>query len=1155
MDNNKESGSNLAFWLPGSAVILSLVVSTFALTREPFLESRPVGAQFQAQVPIDARLWQDPFDALERFRQQADKASGKPEACVEQLAAPAQMDAPPPELMLAMVEGGPHAETVEMRRRVRYAVLAGFKNSRMVPEDEQHLRCLRIGALPGIQAPLDLPYESFAANPFDPPGDVDEQPQPSARTLLFWVRQEDLGPQPLLALEALRSRLGQNSGHPPGSPLTLKVIGPATSSVLRDMYRDEARGHAGSDVEIYSPLATANYRMLTRNLGVGPADHSRPPAQPMKLIRTISDDGTLTRMLLDELKLRQVDPAAAVQCSPGAQFKVGVPCEEQRARPANRIALVSEWDSFYSRALIESFKTRVAEDAGLDDYDQARTPRSVAAIDSWVLRFSYLRGLDGLLPEDAASSAPADKDGAKSAGPIDLSPLEKADGNSQLDYLRRLADQIASTDEQYRRSGQSGIGAIGVLGYDTYDKLLVLQALKSRMPGKLFFSTNLDARMLQRGQAQTSRNVILAAPYGLTLTSALQQDVPPFRDSLQSAVFVAVLAAQSPQPFDAKRQKFDYSRSGLLSPGIYEVGVSGFIGLASQPSALRVDDCAAPGGTDKVRAQDIMGLRCLQDPVAAPYPQATQKLRAKFGALFSLFWAGPLLVVLLLLGVFLGGWWGLTRDVQRSGPRWVASLPLAFYLAAGCSAWIALRFWRVEFMWITFLLAIAALVVNEMNRRAQARPLAAGLLLADPKAPGVLGSRAWYIAAPSIAFILALMGAYEARYSLTEGGLGEPMYLFEGISAWPTMALRLLAVLFALTSLAWGWRKLCINCMEIEQHYHLGLLDRNLPVSLWAHLPRLQRHVGPRPWHDWFNALARCLFQVLFPLSPSTTAWATVPGTTAAHAHQRRLISIKLLWREHCVCGTFGARLLRAGLATWVYMVISSMLFVIWPMDGNPIRGQVLLGNCTWLVPSLVFQLLVFWVMDANRLLTRFIRQLSIHHGEWPRKLQIEHQQKFAIPVHQARHECIDDWLGVELIARRSAAVSRLVYAPTLVLLILLASRSSLFDDWPTPPSLVISYLLTAGLLLFSALSLRSAAEKARGIALVRIDEFLFESIEVPEQKALRARFEVIRKRVADLKSGAFSRYSDEPMVRAVLLSLTGIGGSAIVDALNYAKF
>lgn len=46
--------------------------------------------------------------------------------------------------------------------------------------------------------------------------------------------------------------------------------------------------------------------------------------------------------------------------------------------------------------------------------------------------------------------------------------------------------------------------------------------------------------------------------------------------------------------------------------------------------------------------------------------------------------------------------------------------------------------------------------------------------------------------------VLALLWAYQIRDRLTEGGLGEPMFLFEGISAWPTLALRLLAWSFPL---------------------------------------------------------------------------------------------------------------------------------------------------------------------------------------------------------------------------------------------------------------------------------------------------------------------------------------------------------------------
>ena len=80
-------------------------------------------------------------------------------------------------------------------------------------------------------------------------------------------------------------------------------------------------------------------------------------------------------------------------------------------------------------------------------------------------------------------------------------------------------------------------------------------------------------------------------------------------------------------------------------------------------------------------------------------------------------------------------------------------------------------------------------------------------------------SWAWYIVVPLVVFILALMLAYQMRSTLTDNGLGEPMFLFEGISAWPTVALRLLAVLISISALAWGWRKLRINRAEIETAY------------------------------------------------------------------------------------------------------------------------------------------------------------------------------------------------------------------------------------------------------------------------------------------------------------------------------------------------
>ncbi|MNE12159.1 hypothetical protein D3C80_1049420 [compost metagenome] len=228
--------------------------------------------------------------------------------------------------------------------------------------------------------------------------------------------------------------------------------------------------------------------------------------------------------------------------------------------------------------------------------------------------------------------------------------------------------------------------------------------------------------------------------------------------------------------------------------------------------------------------------------------------------------------------------------------------------------------------------------------------------------------------------------------------------------------------------------------------------------------------------------------------------------------------------------------------------MVTSVLLVVWPMEGIPVRGISPIWRWSWLIPFLLFQLLVFWVVDANRLLTRFIQQLSRYHGIWPLPLQREHELIFGKSIHP----CIDDWMDMVLIAKRTAAVNRLIYAPTVVLLIMIASRSSYFDNWPTPPSIVISFLLTAVILLSSAVSLRRAAEKARRAALQRIDDYL---LRTPASDPIHNKFELIRTRIAALNTGAFSRYSEEPLVRALLLSLTGIGGSIIADAINFSKF
>jgi hypothetical protein len=65
---------------------------------------------------------------------------------------------------------------------------------------------------------------------------------------------------------------------------------------------------------------------------------------------------------------------------------------------------------------------------------------------------------------------------------------------SQYDYLRRIAEKLSALDKTLRADGKA-IKAIGVVGTDIFDKLLVLRALRPEFPDALFFTTDLDAEL------------------------------------------------------------------------------------------------------------------------------------------------------------------------------------------------------------------------------------------------------------------------------------------------------------------------------------------------------------------------------------------------------------------------------------------------------------------------------------------------------------------------------------------------------------------------------------------------------------------------------------------------------------------------------------
>jgi hypothetical protein len=253
----------------------------------------------------------------------------------------------------------------------------------------------------------------------------------------------------------------------------------------------------------------------------------------------------------------------------------------------DHVVLISEWDTAFGRNLPRELERVMSAGTG----DCASRER--------IHRFSYLRGLDGSLPGERQRKKPLGDD--KGTEPrekrqVDGERWEAAVGDDQFDYLQRLAGQIGDLNRELWRKNEERIAAIGVLGSDYYDKLLILRALRDRFSDTLFFTIDLDARYLDPDYERWTRNLIVGSTFGLALRADLQCGVPRFRDSFQTGRYLATLLAVgggSQVPVPVASQCDD---SETLRPLVFEIG-------RRHAVRLRTDDLLRWSSDDRICVQ------------------------------------------------------------------------------------------------------------------------------------------------------------------------------------------------------------------------------------------------------------------------------------------------------------------------------------------------------------------------------------------------------------------------------------------------------------------------------------------------------------------------------------------------------------------------
>jgi hypothetical protein len=934
----------------GTAIAVYLWYQAPLKTFRPLLETE---SHLPSQ-PVTARLWEDPLEAVERYVQ-ANTSNGelgkvkfdiqgnssdslevakvtipksyrwksekvwKRDRHTEKAASKAQV-------LLVMTDGSRYQEGHENRLNDRYAVVSALSVARYVPRDEDHLSYFEWSypaeASREAEGKSAVPHPERQNDKVTPPDHLRipyewytrlDQSDDEPPVVVLWINNSAISPEPVKLLSQL---IGELSNSNPLGLIEFKVIGPRFSDTYATMLDEEITGWPKPlSVSMYSPWATAAYAIREKRRGSVPAY--------LQFDYEVPQDSQLLEELLKELCRRGIDPSR------------------------DPIDLIGEWDTSYARLLTSNFigavkawqlgasgvtcpHTFVNQPAPYT-HEQFREASRIgeAALEievKNVVKFSYVRGLDGIAI-GKANATRSEEDTEKATGPkgdkreraqISTEYLELPEGQGQFDYVRRLAARIKRLHKPEQREPR----AIGILGGDVYDELLILQALRKEFPSTLFFVTDLDARFFHDNQYDWTRNLIVASAFGLELTKDFQKDIPPFRSTYQTSTFFAVLRAigyiNEPRicigiagDGIAKHcQSLSYEIKNkppfgaMIQPRLFEIGRRGPVNISVE----------GQGSSMALRSVHPLVPSHRPQNVSVPYGYRFVAIATVLCVALAITFrltptrlaTATLVVILSLLGI----WRFLPSD----------PLEVSFWFIAFATSVVGAAF---VFLTVPALpLAVQSwnrVISEQFSEAGRVKPYVWGLLLV------------FVFIVPLILWLVVFM----------DGPEGEPFTLFSGVSTWPTIALRAIVVLLVTSFLGASFISIKKSNERLQDKFPSG---GRSTLSCWQSIKWM-----------WITA----------DYDKKVSDWA----------------GIEVRWRDYLAAGSWDFQRARILLMFGLYALLTFSLMGLFYAVGHydipidPCRGPV---NCflgkLFLAPAvLLLVLLNLYVFDATRLCKAFI--------------------------------------------------------------------------------------------------------------------------------------------------------------------------------------
>lgn len=1075
--------------------VAALVVSLFAAQEIILKPTRPgmMNTQPASTEDVRARLWQDPFQAVELYQKQFSQTKSAKENDAEQIIITAEelvsdktfhfkitkekhteppLIAPPEpscpadhsieelgcqikkevkektvHILAVMMPGGPYAEDHEARLRSRYAMIFGLRAAGYSPVDSGHIEFVDFKNHQASKTdnktfdrfPDFMPYEWFELNENLESINIKqlnkeneenklELTKDNKKVLILWLNNDTfMLPQfnSLEQLDQLKNEIIRNRKIDE-SKINFDIIGPYSSGTLKKLYADMERLEKDLQMclsdnylkhsHIFAAYVTVDDWRLIGSTKEGLSKKSRDIDQLMwlndKVIRTLSMQSEVVPTLLCELALRRVTPYPV---DPKESFAEKCPAvagaiPPRQSEQPHHMVLIGELDSFYSQTLSATILEKIAEFGG-----NQGNPNN-----EHIHTFNYLRGLDGITTERTASNQSSKNKDSQTNKPADKElkeQLERPVGSSQLDYLLRLAEQIEHVDKT--KASEYGIQAIGITGNDPYDKFLILQALRPKFPKTLFFTTDLDARLFQSSEIKSTRNLIIASPFGLKLNEKWQKNTPPFRDNYQTTLyFTTLLALHFPHTeteAETRRQdSVSYLKKFLenlrKNPRLFEIGNNGPVDLSH--TALN-------------------GI----------HPELEFDSENKFSE---------------------------REDILKISALIFAILSLV----------VLLRY----------------LVPNRF------KPHTVGIFIS-----------------------LSLLVIFYHYYSLVDGSGSEPFA--SGTSTWPANGIRLVAIILAFYFLCRIYQQLKKDKKEIEKEYvEEGYISPNSPGQTAKTIKRF---------------LAKFIID----------EWKM--------DSRKEPISFKTFWSNYLQLGTNSLYIKRTVIMLMLFFVSFYLLikFDFLRIPEIPMRGNFsfLIHCITLILVGLLYSILIFWIVDITHLCSHLIRLLTKNEVTWPGDLVNINIRKYGLTREAVEPKILLDFIH----QYSNAINRFIYYPFFILFLIMLSRAYYFDNWQITPLLLfVFGFTALTALSSAIRLRIAAQAGKERIIKKLENYSLQLQKNRAPHgQDDGSANLKLLIQEIKDFKEGVFQPLSQHPIVLSVLMPLSSIAAVYLFDYFSLSAF